>query len=107
MARIQVSVEWSDGSKTLTNHNKKTTVNALIQSYQTEGKNRGSTVFPVVINTAVTPEKTKRVKKVPMRPVPISLPSDLRRAATATATKNKESLAAYIRRLIMEDSIND
>lgn len=38
-----------------------------------------------------------------MKPVPISLPSELREFANQQCRKHHESLAAYIRRLIIED----
>lgn len=38
-----------------------------------------------------------------MKPVPISLPKDLRDHADAQCKQTHESLAAYIRRLILED----
>lgn len=38
-----------------------------------------------------------------MKPVPISLPDDLRKYANGQCKDNHESLAAYIRRLIIED----
>lgn len=38
-----------------------------------------------------------------MKAVPISLPDDLRRYADKQCQANHESLAAYVRRLILED----
>lgn len=38
-----------------------------------------------------------------MKPVPISLPYELRQYANGQCEQNHESLAAYIRRLIVED----
>lgn len=38
-----------------------------------------------------------------MKAVPISLPADLRQFADKQCQANHESLAAYIRRLILED----
>ena len=38
-----------------------------------------------------------------MKPVPISLPDDLRKHADEQCKAHHESLAAYVRRLIVED----
>lgn len=42
-------------------------------------------------------------KPITMKPTPISLPPDLKDKAVQLASSRTESLAAYIRRLIVED----